>query len=245
MRRLTEILGVPIDAVSFNEALSITLSFLSDGKKHMLFTPNPEFVLLAQKDSEFLHILKQADLVVPDGIGIVYASKLTDVKLSERVAGYDLVQAVFENIAKTDKTVYFLGAAPGVAELASKEMTKKYPGLRVVGFHDGYFKDSEPIIKEINQVSPDILLVGLGAPKQEKWIHENLDRINAKLFVGVGGSFDGMSGKVVRAPKFYQKAGLEWLYRLMKEPKRISRQKFIPVFVVKIIGDAMSRKWRK
>ena len=139
----------------------------------------------------------------------------------------------------TEYTAYFLGGMPGVAEVAAKEMMRKYPGLKVIGYHDGYFDEPEEIklIMEIKRLSPDLLLVGLGAPRQEKWIYSNMRLLGAKVFIGVGGSFDVMAGNVKRAPEAFQKVGMEWFYRLMKQPSRLKRMTRLPKFVVMALHE--------
>ncbi len=237
----TDILGVGVDAVTFNEAVKIVLSFLNEDKPHTVFTPNPEMIMLACRDKEFKDILNGADLVVPDGIGVVYASKLNKVKIKERVAGYDLTQALFDAIKETDFTVYFLGSAPGIAEVARDKLIEKYPGLKIIGINDGYFdsKKEKLIIKDIKEKKPDILLVGMSMAKQEKWIDRHKNRLPCKILIGVGGSFDGFSQRVKRAPVMFQKLGLEWLYRLIKQPSRLKRQIYLPVFVFKVFADKL------
>ena len=139
-------------------------------------------------------------------------------------------------IKDTDNTVYMFGGAPGVAEKAAEEMRKKYPGLKIVGIHDGYFdaKEEKNIIADIKEKKPSLLLVGLGSPKQEKWIYSNLRFTDAKLAIGIGGSFDVMSGNLKRAPEFFCKLGIEWLYRLIKQPTRFKRMMRLPKFVLRV-----------
>lgn len=236
----TEILGIKVDVISFEGAVEKALYFLDEDTPHTIFTPNPEMLLLADKDKYFKEILNSADLVVPDGIGVVLASKLNRVKIRERVAGYDLVIALLGKVCDRDATVYFLGSAPGVAELAKNKMIEKYPGLKIIGVENGYFDEEKEklIIKDIIAKRPDILLVGMSMGKQEKWIDKHKNTLNVKLLMGVGGCFDGLSGKVRRAPAFFCKLGLEWLYRLVRQPSRIKRQIYLPLFVIKVI-------WRK
>lgn len=237
MRKITHILKVPFDVVNMEEATERILEFFMDNRQHIVCTPNPEIVMEAQKDEELMEILRAADMVVPDGIGVVWASKYSEVRLQERVAGYDLVQNVFARIKDTDAGVYFFGGAPGIATAAAKKMMKKYPGLRVLGTHNGYFdaKEEKKVIEDIKKLSPSILLVGLGAPKQEKWIYENMRLTNAKVCIGVGGSFDVMAGNVKRAPKLFRKLGLEWFYRLLKQPSRIVRMMKLPKFALTVL----------
>ena len=233
----TKILGVAFDNLSPQQSAERALSFLFCEKTCVIFTPNPEMVMLAQKDAEFAEVLASADLVIPDGIGIVYASCLTANKIAQRVAGIDLLMDIFGKIKDTGHSVYFLGAAPGVAEIAAAKMQEKFPGLFNCGSHHGYFGDADDadIIAGINAVNADIVLVGLGFPRQEKWIYRYKDKINAKILIGVGGSIDVFSGKVTRAPRIFQKLELEWLYRLIRQPSRVFRQIVLVKFVLLVI----------
>ena len=237
MRKLTHVLGVPFDAVTMEEAVAKAKSLLTEEGRHIICTPNPEIVMEAQKDQALMDILKGADLVVPDGIGVVWASKYSEIRLTERVAGFDLTQNLMAELAVTEHTFYFFGGAPGVASTAARKMMKKYPGLKVVGVHNGYFdeKEEKRIIQDIKAKSPSILLVGLGAPKQEKWIYDNLRLIDAKVAIGVGGSFDVMAGNVKRAPKIFQKLGLEWFHRLITQPTRWRRMMRLPKFALTVL----------
>lgn len=240
MRNTIEVLGVNVDKVTMHQALKKVDSFMQDNEKlHSIYTPNPEIIMLAQEDKEFLDILNQADLVIPDGIGVVIASKLLKgPKLPERVPGYDLVQNMLQYGVQKDYKYYFFGSKPQVADLAAEKMRKKYPGIQIVGTHDGYFKqeDEKNIIDDINKSGANVLLVALGAPKQEKWIVENAERLyGIKVAIGVGGSLDGMADIVKRAPAFFQKIGLEWFYRLAMQPTRWKRMLVIPKFIVKVL----------
>ncbi|GMQ60190.1 WecB/TagA/CpsF family glycosyltransferase [Vallitalea sediminicola] len=232
-----DILGVKVDDLTMSKAVNKVIEYTNSDKKYKIYTPNPEFVMAANQDEEFRNILNQGDLVIPDGIGIVIASKIMKKSITERVAGYDLLQNVFNKIKGTDKTVYFFGASKGVALQAANKMKEIHKGLNVVGIHDGYFdeKEEQKIMDTINSLQPDLLLVGLGAPKQEKWISKNINNLNVKVALGVGGSFDGMAGIVKRAPEIYQKLGLEWFYRLIKQPTRIKRMIKLPMFLIKVI----------
>jgi len=237
MNRKTHILGVPFDAVTMQEAVARAKKMLAEGGMHFICTPNPEIVMEAQKDRELMHILQEADMVVPDGIGVVWASKYSEIRLRERVAGYDLTQSLMAELAGTEETFYFFGGAPGVASAAARKMMKQYPGLKVVGVHNGYFdeKEEKRIIQDIKTKSPSILLVGLGAPKQEKWIYDNIRLVKPKIAIGVGGCFDVMAGNVKRAPKIFQKLGLEWFYRLITQPTRWKRMLRLPKFAFTVL----------
>ena len=175
MKDVIEIMGVPFDTSGMDGAVNRIMGYFDDGGEHIVCTPNPEIVMQAQKDKELLGILKAADLVVPDGIGIVLASKFADTKLKERVSGYDICLRLFDEMKTKGKTVYFFGGAPGVAQEAAQKIEQKYRGLKVVGHRNGYFSknDEKSIIQDIKSKNPDLLLVGIGSPKQEKWIYEN------------------------------------------------------------------------
>ncbi len=231
------ILGVSINNINLNEALSLVLLYLDGEDKKMIFTPNPEFVINALEDKEFMDILNKSSLNIPDGIGIVIGGKILGYNIKERVAGFDLVQKIFSKIKNTDKTVYFLGASEETVNLAKNMMEEKYRKLKIVGTHNGYFNEEEEklIIDEINNLRPDLLLVGFGSPRQEKWIYNNKDILNVKVMMGIGGSFDVMSGNIKRAPKIFIKLNLEWFYRLITQPTRFKRMLKLPLFIIKVL----------
>ena len=233
MGRKYKILGVPFNVLTMTEAVLNVMDMFKGEKQRIICTPNPEIVVEAQTDSELMGILNEADMVVMDGAGITWAYKKLTGRTAERVAGYDLVQEVFSAMSKTEHTVYFFGGKPGVAKRAAANMRKKYPGLKILGCHDGYFTSAEEIklILELEKLKPDLLLVGLGAPKQEKWIYNNIRLTGAKVGIGVGGCFDVMAGEVKRAPEWMQKMKLEWFYRLLKQPARAGRMMRLPKFV--------------
>ncbi|MFI3230035.1 MAG: WecB/TagA/CpsF family glycosyltransferase [bacterium] len=235
-----DILGVPISNITLNDAVKHIASNLNRddyNNKQIIFTPNPEFVINALNDDEFMEILNKSSFNIPDGIGIIIASKILGHNINNRLPGFDLVQAVFEDIQDKDITVYFLGSSEENINKAKSEMQKKYKNLKIIGCRNGYFKSDEDniIIQEINSLSPDLLLVGLGSPRQEKWIYNNKDKLKAKVMIGVGGSFDVMSGNVKRAPEFFIKYNLEWFYRLITQPKRFIRMLKLPLFLIKVI----------
>lgn len=225
------ILGVKIHVLTMNQAVSTVKEWLKGEKKRIIYTVNPEIIMLAKEDADFCRMINQADMVTADGIGVVIASKKIGKPLPERVAGYDLQLRMFE---ETDASYFFLGAAEGVAEEAARKIMQKYPKAKVLGTRNGYFKDFEEVLEEINSLRPDVLLVGLGAKKQEELIAKYKDRIHAKIFIGVGGSFDGFSGKVKRAPEFFIRLHLEWFYRLLKQPSRWKRMLKLPLFLVEV-----------
>lgn len=237
--KMIKILEVPISNVTMNEAVEIVDGFVKSDKFHKVYTPNPEIVMLAKKNENFMEVVKKADLVVPDGIGVVIGSRLQKGEnLPERVPGYDLVQNTMKRAVKEGYKYYFFGSKPGVAEMAAEKMRETYPGIQIVGTRDGYFKaeDEEAIIKDINESGANILLVALGAPKQETWIEEHQHLLpNVRVAIGVGGSLDGMAGIVKRAPIAFQKLGLEWFYRLLKQPSRFVRMLVLPQFLVEVL----------
>lgn len=193
--------------------------------------------MAAYDNKELQEALNEGSMVIPDGIGVVIGSRIIGGSIQERVAGYDLTQRVFDRIKTMNKTVYLYGAKPGVAKLAIENMSRQYPGLTFVGYSDGYEKDQEAIVKHIAALQPDYLLVGLGAPRQEYFIKANRHRLGAKVIMGVGGSIDVMAGVVKRAPDFYVRLNIEWLYRLIKQPSRGKRMLQLPRFLIKMIVE--------
>lgn len=243
MREKVEILGVEIDKVNMDGAVAMLAEYLEMDTCSMVFTPNSEILLDAVKEREFEEILNKGQLVVPDGIGVVIASKFYGAPMEERVAGYDLMLRLMEIANAQGRSVYLLGGKAGVAEEAAIKLTEKYGGLRIAGTRDGYFDDDEEgkIIEDINSRKVDILLVALGAPKQEKFIYKHKDELKVKIAMGLGGSLDVLAGRAKRAPVFYQKAGLEWFYRLMKDPRRLMRIMKLPKFIALAFVDAKFR----
>ena len=220
----TEILGVRFDNLTQQEAAQQGRQLLEEDKFHYVVTPNPEFLLAAEKDPEFRRVLNAADLVLPDGIGVVYSAK---------ILGTPLLSALNEMGGR----LYLLGAKPGVAEEAGRRICARYSDLVLCGTHDGYFKDEQAILPQIAAAKPDLLFVCLGAPKQELWMARWGQHTGAKLAIGLGGCLDVFAGNVERAPERWQKLGLEWAYRLKKEPKRIGRMAKLPLVLVKAAGQ--------
>ena len=239
----TTILGVNIDTYRFDEVFEICKGYLASDKPHKIYTPNPEVIIKANEHSTFMEILNAGDLIIPDGIGIVLASKLYKIKIKERVTGYDLSVMLLDYIKDTDFTVYFLGGALSVAERAKANMEVKFNGLKVVGYHDGvdFKKKRQEIIDDINQKKPDMVFVGLGMVNQETWIHENAEQLNTNLLIGIGGVLDHLAGDIKRAPIIYQKLGLEWLYRRFTL-KRKGRQKALFKFIIEVLKERRKRK---
>lgn len=241
------ILGVNIDKVTNADAVAKIIKMLGEPGDHAVFTPNSEIILMAYKDSDFCDILNSADLLTADGIGVVYASKIVRSPVPERVAGYDIACGVIDEIAKTGHRLYLFGGKPGVAEQAEHNLKEKYPLLNIVGTHDGYFgaEDENAIIDDINASGADLLFVCLGAPKQEKWIDANRSRLNCRVMMGIGGSLDVFAGTAERAPDVWCRLGLEWLYRLIKEPWRIGRMMALPKFGFTVLFKGKRYKRRE
>ena len=244
MDRLS-IMGVRINNISMNEVLKIAEQKIEDDEKYIIYTPNTEIIMMCQKDEEFLNLMNKSDINVPDGVGLIYAGKVKRFPLKEKVAGYDLSINLLKMADEKGLKLYVVGGRPGVAEAAMKNVQNDYPGIKIVGTQHGYFKgahlgefghDEElSLIEDINKQKPHILFVGFGAKKQEQWVEYNKSLINANIIIGNGGTLDGLAGLVKRAPDIFINLGLEWLYRLIKEPKRITRQIVLPVFMVKVI----------
>lgn len=240
-----EIFGVKINNISLDESRDILESFLSGNSLKTIYTPNTEIVMRAKEDEELKRIINSGDLITADGIGLIHASKIRKKALKERVTGVDISMSLLEIANEKSYSLYLLGGKEGIAKKAGENISKDYPNIKLLGCHHGYFKgchigqkgheEEQEIIQDINKLKPDIIFVGLGFPGQEIWIDENKDKIKSKVIIGNGGTMDVLSGNVKRAPEIYQKMGLEWLYRLVKEPSRIRRQMAIPKFMLYIL----------
>lgn len=233
----TDVLGVGFDNLTMDEAVEQALGLIEDRRTTYIVTPNPEIVWLCRDDPSLSDIISKASLVLADGIGVIYGSKILRRPLKGKLAGIDFAEKVLEKMALSGKSVYLFGAKPGVAEAAGDYLKKKYCGLVIAGTTDGYFKDDGLVVKAINTAKPDLLLVCLGAPKQERWMAAHTDLLDVGLMAGLGGSLDVFAGTASRAPLSWQKLHLEWLYRLMKEPRRITRMIKLPLFLFAVIGQ--------
>lgn len=228
-RQRIELAGVLIDRIDFGAAVDRIGAFLTSGSPHQIVTVNLDFLSLAQREVQFRETINQADLVVADGMPLVWVSRLKGEPLAERITGVELVDQSCRMAARLEQGVFLLGAAPGVANAAGRNLAARYPGLRVVGTHSPAFDQRDPdqderIVDMIQAARPDLLLVALGAPRQDLWIRAHLERINVRVAMGIGCVLDLLAGRVSRAPRWMQQSGLEWSYRLLQEPHRLWRR---------------------
>lgn len=236
MPKKVTILGVPVDAITMGEAVARIDGFIEKRTPVLVATANAEMLMRATHDGALRRILQGAAMVTPDGAGTVWAAHHLGHAMPERVAGYDMVQELMREAPAKHRRIFFFGSAPGVAELAKKKAESLYPGIEIVGTRNGFFseKDEPGIIEEIRKAKPDLLLAALGVPKQEKWLYAHKDELGVPVSIGVGGTLDVMAGVMKRAPRWMQKAKLEWLFRGMLQPKRAGRLMALPKFVLKV-----------
>ena len=232
-----KILDINVDNLNYQQTLEAIRDFIKGGGKHYIVTTNPEMVVQSLTDKNFAEILNGADLSVADGWGIVWATRILGQPLSERVAGVDLMYGMSLLASQEGYSVFLLGGEEKVAEEAAQKLAKVLPNLKIAGAYSGSpnEKDDDQSIEMLNSNKMDILFVAFGAGKQEKRIARNLDKIPAKVAIGVGGAFDYLSERKKRAPRVVQKIGFEWLYRLAREPWRWRRQLVLPYFAYKIL----------
>ncbi|MBP2656795.1 MAG: tagA [Firmicutes bacterium] len=231
------VLDVLIDAITMAEATAQLEQFISEKTPHLVATANAEMVMLAQEDNELAAVLAKSHLVVPDGAGVVWAARHQGYTKVERVAGYDLAQNLLLEASKKGYRVFMFGSQPDIVAKAKTVALARYPGLCIVGTRHGFFttQDEPAIIQAITATKPDILLAALGVPRQEKWLARNLTKLNVPVSMGVGGTFDVMAGAVKRAPLWMQRTSLEWLFRLLCQPKRAIRMLALPRFALKVM----------
>jgi N-acetylglucosaminyldiphosphoundecaprenol N-acetyl-beta-D-mannosaminyltransferase len=231
-RTQVSILGIPIDDVTYDEALARIAEFVSDGRPHQVVTVNPEFIMTAQDDLDFRQILRHTHLNLPDGQGLIWAAQLLGAPLRERVTGVDTVVRLAELSSQEGYSIFLLGAADGVAAAAAQQLQNRFPELRIAGTYVGSPapEEEDQIVARIQDVDPDLLFVAYGAPRQEKWIARNLARLSVGVAIGVGGTFDFISGEASRAPAWVQRLGMEWLHRLAHQPWRWRRMLALPRF---------------
>ena len=233
-----ELTGVLIDNVTMEGALNKALSFLKSEKVNTIYTPNAEIMMAAQRDSHLRQILCEADMLVADGAGVVLASKILGKRLPEKVSGIDLTRKLFALERKTKIKYFLFGSQPGVAEEAANRIQSQFPMAQIVGTNNGYLKPGEEstLIEKINTSGAEVLLVALGAPRQEKWIYKYKRDLKVHICIGIGGSLDVFAGKVKLAPEFFRNNGLEWLYRLFREPYRFKRMLDLPRYMLLVLA---------
>lgn len=236
MNNRVKILGYGVDTLNFEQAVEFLMN-----NSGQVVTINPEMIEQAQKNPEFEKIIENAVLVVPDGIGVELGLKILGHKV-KRIAGVELGKALVEKFSSKGKSIAMIGAKPEVVELAKNNLKEEFPALNIVYCQDGYFKDKQKVIDEVTNANPDLVLVAMGSPYQEFFINDLKSRLSKSVMIGLGGSFDVWANVVERAPKIYQKLGLEWLYRTVREPKRFKRIfPTLPLFVLKVLKERLSK----
>ncbi len=229
-----DVLGVGFDNVTMEEAVARAVELARSEGTHYVVTPNPEIVEVCRENPEANRAVNGAALVLPDGIGVIKGAAMLGTPLKERTPGVEFAAALLGRMAEEGLSLYLLGSKPGVPELAKEKLEERFPGLRVTGTHDGYFKEEGPVVEDIRRSGADVVFVCLGAPKQELWMAKNGAATGAHLLCGLGGSINVFAGTAERAPKFWCDHNIEWLYRLLKEPRRIGRMMKLPLFLVHV-----------
>ena len=239
------VLGVLIDSVTMDEAVSKITTFVEEKGPHLVVTANPEMVMGARSDQLLEEILQRAQLVVADGIGVVWASRVLDRGVPQRVPGIELMESVLAQAAELGWRVFLLGGEEGIAEKASNAMREAFPGLNIVGTHHGFFRpgdEEEALLQHIKDSNPQVLFIALGVPRQEKWAAAHLAELKIPVAMGVGGSFNVWAGVDKRAPRWVRRIHLEWLYRLIRQPWRIGRVMVLPKFVARVLAERFLQK---
>ena len=230
------VMGVLFDGVTMDQAVDRALDLMASGRSAYVCTPNPDIVWDCRRDSSLRRAIAAADMTLPDGIGIVWASRVLGCPVPERVTGYDFLLALLEQLKGS---VYLLGGRPGVAERAAAAIEARWPAVTVAGTHHGYFEDDEAVLADIRAAGADFIMVCLGSPRQELWMEANRPRLPHGLMTGLGGCIDVLAGDVARAPERWIRLNLEWLYRLLHQPGRIRRQIRLPLFALAVLAERM------
>lgn len=238
MRKVVNIAGINIDDITMDQAVEKVYEFISSNENHSIYTPNAEIMMDGITSKDLNQVLNNADMLVADGAGVVLASKILGKAVAQKVSGVDLVKNLLKASSNKPIKFFLFGGKPGIAEIANANIICDYPRAQVVGTRNGFFteENEEEIINEINNSGADVLLVCLGAPKQELWIYKNKSKLKVKACLGVGGTLDILAGNVKLAPDFFRNNGLEWLYRLYKEPRRFKRMLRLPKFIIYVFG---------
>ena len=229
-------MGVRFDSCTLDQALDRAMAMVEDGGAHYCVTPNPEIVYEAMHDPAFCDLLNGADLVLPDGVGVVLGAKLLGTPLEARIPGADFAAGLLPRLAAAGKRLYLLGAKPGVAEQAAANLRTRHPDLQICGTADGYFRDEAAAVAAVRAAAPDVVFVCLGAPKQERFMAAHREELGASLLAGLGGMLDVFAGNVRRAPDWVCRIGMEWFYRLLKEPRRFKRMLRLPKFLAAVVA---------
>ncbi|MED4224290.1 WecB/TagA/CpsF family glycosyltransferase [Neobacillus cucumis] len=245
MLNFKEVVGYQFVDNSMDELVNEVHYRIKHSHKTFIVTANPEIITYAQSNPYYEKILKSSNYIIPDGAGIILASKILGQPLQERLTGFDLMSRLLEISNNHKYKIYLLGTKPGIIDKSVSNIQKVFPHIEIAGFHHGYFKSDQEIINEIQQCQPDIIFVGLGFPKQEKWISKNRHMFNKGIFIGVGGCLNIWAGVNKRAPKFMRDLNLEWLYRLMKEPTRSKRMLAIPIFLSRVFRQNLNKKEKR
>ena len=231
MHMKIDVMGLKFDSMTMDEALSRAEALLRGDKAAYVVTPNAEIAYEALHDGQLREMLNGADLMLPDGAGVVLASKLLRTPVKQKVAGVDFAAGLLGILERNGQSLYLLGGKPGIGELAAQKMLEAHPQLRIAGIADGYFQDEAPVVAKINASGADALFVCLGAPKQERFMVQHQQELHVHLMAGLGGSLDAFAGTVHRAPAWMIRLNLEWLYRLIREPKRFRRMLRLPKYL--------------
>lgn len=233
------VMGVNFDNVTMEEAMDRAREILDGDKTVYVVTPNSEIVYEAMHDETMMALLNGASLVLPDGAGVVLGSKILGTPLKQKVAGVEFADHLMDVLIEKKQKLYLLGSKPGVAEMAAEKMLQKHPGLAICGMADGYFKDEAAVVEKVNEAGADVLFVCLGAPKQEIFMQNHCEDLCVKMMIGLGGTLDSFAGTVKRAPRWMIRLNLEWLYRLIQEPKRLGRMMRLPKFILAVAARKM------
>lgn len=238
------IFGIPVCKWGMKDTVSYLTDIISSGKPHQVITANPIMIMAALEDPAYKQIMQEAELVVPDGTGIVWAANKAGEPVAERVAGFDLLHELMREGERQRWKVYLLGSTGEVIQEAARRLSMQYPGTEIVGFRDGYFgpDEDQEVVEAITAAAPDLLFVARGADTQEPWIAKHKQALGVPVMMGVGGSLDVISGKTKRAPVTFQKLRLEWLYRLLSEPTRFRRMLALPKFAARVLREGENLK---
>jgi N-acetylglucosaminyldiphosphoundecaprenol N-acetyl-beta-D-mannosaminyltransferase len=231
--------GIRVSKLNMQQTVEKLTQAIANRQPTQVITANPIMLMTALDQPEYMAMMQRAELIVPDGAGLVWAASYVGEPVAEKVAGIDLMHELFAKGEIKGWRIFLLGASPEIIQVTAGKLKSRYPQLQLVGVRDGYFKadENEAVVNQIREAAPDILLVGRSADKQEPWIDRYKDDLGVPIMMGIGGSFDVLSGKLKRAPKIFISLRLEWFYRLLQEPWRYRRMLLLPKFVVKVIRD--------